>query len=66
LYLLDVCLHLNFVAVSALFSSSSLGEGISIVVFSALPVLRIEVVLLQALNPACGVSFKVLKTHEPS
>jgi hypothetical protein len=62
LYVLEVHLHLDFVAVSALFLAWSLGKGIGIVVFSALPVFRSEVVLLQVLNPACGLSFEVLKS----
>jgi hypothetical protein len=46
LYLLDICSHLDFVAVSTLFLAWLLGKGISIVVFSALTVHGIEVVLL--------------------
>jgi hypothetical protein len=64
-YLVDVCPCLDFGAVSTLFSAWLSGEGISIVVFWALTVLGSEVVLLQMLNPACGLSFAVLKTHEP-
>lgn len=44
--LFDVCQRHDFVAVRALFLAGSSWKGIGIVVFSALKVLRSEVVLL--------------------
>jgi hypothetical protein len=43
----------------------AIGKSIGIVVFPALTVLGSKVVFLQALNPACGLYFEVLRNHEP-
>jgi hypothetical protein len=64
-YLLDACTNLYFVTMSILFSAWSSGKGINIVAFSALPMLRSEAAILQALNPGSDLSLQILKTHEP-
>jgi hypothetical protein len=65
-HLLDVCLRLDFLAVGTAFLVWSSRKGINNVVLSALTVLGREAVLLQVLNPAGGLSLKVLKTLEPA
>jgi hypothetical protein len=55
--LFDVCSCLDFLAVVAFRLAGLSRKGIGIVVLPALMVLRSKVVLLQALNPARGLSF---------
>jgi hypothetical protein len=65
LYLLDICLCLDFVGVHTLFSVWSSQKGISIVVFLASMVLGSELIFLQVVISLGGLSLDVLKTHEP-
>jgi hypothetical protein len=41
------------------------GKLYRLCLFSALTVLGSEVILLQVLNPVCGLSYEILKTNEP-
>jgi hypothetical protein len=65
LYLLDVCSRLDFMELSTIFLELSSQKVIRIVVFSALVVCGNEVVPLQELNAAGGLSLEFNKRQEP-